>query len=60
MKIFNFFFDFVDKIVSSYSSNDEFYHKKIPTTTEVAGYRIDDELLGRILVEKYKTKNLPK
>lgn len=53
MKIFN-------KIYEFFKEKDEIYHKPISTVTERAGFKINEDLLGRVLKEKYKNKYLPK
>lgn len=50
VKIYNFF----------KSEREEIYHKPISTITERAGFKINEDLLGRVLKEKYKNKYLPK
>lgn len=60
MKLFNVVIDFVAAIVNSYSSKDEIYHHPLPTITERAGFRVNETLAAKVLVEKYKQKYLPK
>ncbi len=60
MKVFDIVVDFVFAIVSSYSHREEVYHKPLPTITERAGFKINDDLVSKVLVEKYKQKYLPK
>lgn len=60
MKIFDIIADFFFTIVESYSPREERYHKPLPTITERAGFKINDDLVSKVLVEKYKQKYLPK
>lgn len=60
MKIFDIIADFFFTIVESYSPREERYHKPLPTITERAGFRINESLAAKVLVEKYKSKYLPK
>jgi len=60
MKIFDIIANFVFAIVSSYSPREERYHKPLPTITERAGFKVNDDLISKVLVEKYKQKYLPK
>ena len=60
MKVFDKFCNFVEAIVKSYSPKEEIYHKPLPTITERAGFRVNETLAAKVLVEKYKQKYLPK
>ena len=60
MKLFDAFFEFIAKLVFFYEPKEEVYHKKITNKTTVAGFTVDDELVGKVLTAKYKNKNLPK
>lgn len=39
---------------------DEVYHTKIPVTEEIAGFRVNQELISKILRIKYEQKYLQK
>ncbi len=39
---------------------DEIYHTKLPVTEEVAGFKINTELVQKVLRIKYEQKYLPK
>lgn len=41
-------------------SRDEIYHTKLPVTEEIAGFRVNQELISKILRIKYEQKYLQK